>query len=142
MIFSKGYTKAVDWWAFGVLVYEMLAGYSPFYAEDQMTLCQNIISGQFQFDENFSDDSKDLLNHLLQLDVTKRYGNLKNGADDLKKHRWFHSINWIDIFQRKTKPPYVPKTTGSADTSYFDTYEEESLVIANEDLYTKQFQDF
>jgi protein kinase A len=55
---------------------------------------------------------KQLLRNLLQADVTKRYGNLKNGADDIKNHPWFYTTDWMAIFERKVKPPYVPKIKG------------------------------
>ncbi len=55
---------------------------------------------------------KDLLRNLLQVDLTKRYGNLKNGVDDIKTHKWFSMTDWIAIYQRKVEPPFVPKTKG------------------------------
>ena len=61
---------------------------------------------------DFNNNLKDLLSHLLTTDVTKRFGNLKNGADDIKKHRWFYHIDWMKILERKVKPPYLPISNG------------------------------
>ena len=77
------------------------------------------------------------------MDLTKRYGNLKNGVDDIKTHKWFATTDWIAIYQRKVEPPFIPKTKGPGmfrklvprihnarvrrlgDASNFDDYEEE-----------------
>ncbi|CUT99588.1 cAMP dependent protein kinase catalytic subunit [Echinococcus multilocularis] len=87
IILSKGYNKAVDWWALGVLVYEMAAGYPPFYADQPIQIYEKIVSGKVRFPSHFSSDLKDLLRNLLQVDLTKRYGNLKNGVNDIKNHK-------------------------------------------------------
>ncbi len=97
---------------------------------------------QVRFPSHFSSDLKDLLRNLLQVDLTKRFGNLKNGVDDIKTHKWFSATDWITIYQRKVEPPFVPKTKGPGlyfvfsfsvlldlfvvgDASNFDEYEEE-----------------
>ncbi len=56
---------------------------------------------QVRFPSHFSGDLKDLLRNLLQVDLTKRYGNLKNGVNDIKGHKWFASTDWIAVYQRK-----------------------------------------
>ena len=56
---------------------------------------------QVRFPSHFTADLKDLLRNLLQVDLTKRYGNLKNGVQDIKGHKWFASTDWIAIYQRK-----------------------------------------
>ena len=101
IILSKGYNKAVDWWALGVLIYEMAAGYPPFFADQPIQIYEKIVSGKVRFASHFSSELKDLLRNLLQVDLTKRYGNLKNGVSDIKNHRWFTSTDWISIYQKK-----------------------------------------
>lgn len=54
-----------------------------------------------RFPSHFTADLKDLLRNLLQVDLTKRYGNLKNGVGDIRGHKWFSSTDWIAIYQRK-----------------------------------------
>uniref|UniRef100_A0A8C7KVI9 Protein kinase cAMP-dependent X-linked catalytic subunit n=1 Tax=Oncorhynchus kisutch TaxID=8019 RepID=A0A8C7KVI9_ONCKI len=93
VIQSKGHGRAVDWWALGILVFEMLAG--------------------------------DLIKKFLVIDRARRLGNMKNGADDVKKHRWFKSIDWDGVPLRKLKPPIVPKVSHEGDTSNFDAYPED-----------------
>ncbi|CAF0956398.1 unnamed protein product [Adineta steineri] len=142
IILSKGYNKAVDWWALGVLIYEMAAGYPPFFADQPIQIYEKIVSGKVRFPSHFSNDLKDLLRNLLQVDLTKRYGNLKNGVDDIKTHKWFSTSDWIAIYQRKIEPPFVPKTKGPGDATNFDEYEEEPLRIATSEKFGKEFEEF
>uniref|UniRef100_A0A7N4Q063 cAMP-dependent protein kinase n=1 Tax=Sarcophilus harrisii TaxID=9305 RepID=A0A7N4Q063_SARHA len=142
IILSKGYNKAVDWWALGVLIYEMTAGYPPFFADQPIQIYEKIISGKVRFPSHFSSELKDLLRNLLQVDLTKRFGNLKNGVGDIKHHRWFSAIDWIAIFQRKVEAPFVPRYRGAGDTSNFDDYEEEDIRVSLTEKCAKEFADF
>ncbi|VDP92082.1 unnamed protein product [Echinostoma caproni] len=101
IILSKGYNKAVDWWALGVLIYEMAAGYPPFFADQPIQIYEKIVSGKVRFPSHFSSDLKDLLRNLLQVDLTKRFGNLKNGVNDIKTHKWFSTTDWIATYKRE-----------------------------------------
>ncbi|XP_050715594.1 cAMP-dependent protein kinase catalytic subunit 1 isoform X5 [Eriocheir sinensis] len=144
IILSKGYNKAVDWWALGVLVYEMAAGYPPFFADQPIQIYEKIVSGKVRFPGHFSSDLKDLLRNLLQVDLTKRYGNLKNGVNDIKNHKWFASTDWIAVYQRKIAAPLVPKLKSRGDTTQFPQYEEAKSIFRSspDDLYTKEFREF
>jgi len=144
IILSKGYNKAVDWWALGVLMYEMAAGYPPFFADQPIQIYEKIVSGRVRFPSHFSSDLKDLLRNLLQVDLTKRYGNLKNGVNDIKNHKWFATTEWIAVYQRKVSAPLVPRIRNAADTSQFQEYEENNAIfrIANQSVYTKDFEEF
>jgi len=142
IILSKGYNKAVDWWALGVLVYEMAAGYPPFFADQPIQIYEKIVSGKVRFPSHFGSDLKDLLKFLLQVDLTKRYGNLKAGVNDIKNHKWFASTDWIAIFQKKIEAPFIPRCKGPGDTSNFDDYEEEALRISSTEKCAKEFAEF
>ncbi|XP_050460649.1 cAMP-dependent protein kinase catalytic subunit beta-like [Cataglyphis hispanica] len=143
IILSKGYGKAVDWWSFGVLVYEMNAGYQPFYAPDPMKLYKKIVAGKFKFAHHFGENLRDILKCTLRVDLTRRYGNLKDGSMDIKKHQWFQSINWLEIYNQKVQPSFIPQCTNqNGDTSNFDRYDEEPLLIASFDHYGKEFVNF
>ncbi|XP_041134044.1 cAMP-dependent protein kinase catalytic subunit beta-like isoform X1 [Polyodon spathula] len=142
IILSKGYNKAVDWWALGVLIYEMAAGYPPFFADQPIQIYEKIVSGKVRFPSHFSSDLKDLLRNLLQVDLTKRYGNLKNGVNDIKNHKWFATTDWIAIYERKVEAPFIPKCRGPGDTSNFDDYEEEDIRVSVTEKCAKEFSDF
>lgn len=108
VLLNKGHGKPVDWWTLGILTYEMLAGIDPFNDDDPMAIYQKILKGKIKFPKDFEKDAKSLVKHLLVADVTKRYGCLKNGANDVKNHRWFKAIDWYKISQRKVPAPFLP----------------------------------
>jgi protein kinase A len=142
IILSKGYNKAVDWWALGVLIYEMSAGYPPFFADQPIQIYEKIVSGKVRFPSHFTADLKDLLRNLLQVDLTKRFGNLKNGVADIKGHKWFTAADWVAIFLKKVDAPFMPKCRSAGDASNFDDYEEEPLRISSQEKFPKEFADF
>jgi protein kinase A len=67
IIMAKGYGAAVDWWAVGVLIYEMAAGRSPFYADQPIQIYEKIVAGKVKFPSHFGDEIKDLVRNLLQV---------------------------------------------------------------------------
>ncbi|CAD8180468.1 unnamed protein product [Paramecium pentaurelia] len=122
ILLNKGHSKPVDWWCLGIFIYEMLAGIDPFNDEDPMAIYQKILKGKVKFPRNFDNEAKSLVKHLLEQDVTKRFGNLKNGVDDIKSHKWYETLNWKDIINKKIKPQYIPVIQSDYDTSNFATY--------------------
>jgi len=127
IILSKGHGKAVDWWACGILIYEMLAGYPPFYDEDPLGIYQKILEGKVKFPWHFDRHSKDLVKKLLTADLTKRLGNLKGGAEDIKKHKWYTGstppMDWEKMLKGECgDAPVQPEVAGESDTSNFDDY--------------------
>ncbi|XP_071439294.1 cAMP-dependent protein kinase catalytic subunit 1 isoform X3 [Hetaerina americana] len=144
IILSKGYNKAVDWWALGVLVYEMAAGYPPFFADQPLQIYEKIVSGKVRFPSHFSSDLKDLLRNLLQVDLTKRYGNLRNAVNDIKTHKWFQSTDWISVFEKKVEAPYRPLLLHDGDTTHFQEYKEKNSIfnISSTEMFSNELLDF
>ena len=105
IILEKGHGKAVDWWAFGVLFYEMLNGHSPFEAEDHLATYQKILDGTVNYPSKMPALAVDLVGKLLQKDITRRYGNLKDGAGDIKNHAVYkeagHEFSWDSAFAQR-----------------------------------------
>jgi len=127
IIQSKGHDKAVDWWALGILMYEMLAGYPPFYDENPFGIYEKVLSGKIDWPRHIDQIAKDLIKKLLVQDRGKRLGNMKNGTEDVMRHKWFKTINWEEVYQRKLKPPIIPKIGYEGDTRNFDVYPETDI---------------
>lgn len=87
IISVKSYGKPVDWWALGVVLFEMVAGRMPFSGTTDRKLYVQIMSGTYRMPVQFTDELADLVNHLLKVDLTTRYGSMKNGIDDIKQHK-------------------------------------------------------
>mmetsp|Transcript_3190 Transcript_3190/g.3811 ORF Transcript_3190/g.3811 Transcript_3190/m.3811 type:complete len:144 (-) Transcript_3190:51-482(-) len=115
MILNKGHGQPVDWWAFGILLYEMIVGIDPFTDEDPMNIYKKIVRCKYKFPRHFDKKAKSLVKHLLKVDLSKRYGNLKGGVRDIKKHRFFSGFNWISLLNKKIKAPYKPKKVSHAE---------------------------
>lgn len=86
---------------FSYFFYFIIAGQRKYWArDDALTI---VLLFQVRFPSHFSSDLKDLLRNLLQVDLTKRFGNLRNGVNDIKGHKWFATTDWIAIYQRKVR---------------------------------------
>lgn len=104
MVKKVGHGKSMDWYLLGVVLYELLVGIPPFYAETKEELFHNIEHGKLKMPSNLSQSAKDLLIGLLQRSPNKRLG-YTNGASEIKAHSWFFDLKWDDVLQRKLKPP-------------------------------------
>jgi len=124
VLLNKGHGKPVDWWTLGILIYEMIVGYPPFFDEEPMGIYQKILGGKIIFPKFFDKNCKALVKRLLTPDLAKRYGNLKNGVEDIKQHRWFLGFSWDELMGRKLAAPYLPTIRGPDDTSNFEEYPE------------------
>ena len=114
-----GYGKETDWWSVGVILYEMLMGEAPFYAESLMGTYAAIHNHKetliFPEDVALTGDVKDLIRSFLT-DRQSRLG--YRGTDEIKAHRWFNKISFTTV--RKSEPPFVPELQSNDDTSNFD----------------------
>jgi len=83
------------------------------------------LTGNYDFTRgNFCRNAKSLVKHLLVADLSKRYGNLKRGVQDIKKHRWFKSLDWNALLEKRIPVPYKPIVKSPDDTSNFSSYPE------------------
>lgn len=118
---DKGYTKMVDFWSLGVLVFEMCCGWSPFYAEDTQQMYKNIAFGKVRFPKDaLSAEGRNFVKGLLNRNPRHRLG--ANGdALELMQHAFFHDVDWQLMSGKKIQPPFKPQiTNGETDTSNFD----------------------
>jgi len=125
IILSKGHNKAVDYWALGILIYEMCAGFVPYYSDDPMEVYQLILAGDLKFPSHFSRAAMDLVTKLLTQNQVKRIGMMKNGIKDIFKHKWFAGYDWTALLGRTMTPPIQPVVKNKEDISNFDEYPDE-----------------
>ena len=138
---NSGHDLTVDWWSFGVLLFEMMQGFPPFYDENPIIIYQKILIGNYEFVETKDKALKNLIKNLLVAEG-KRLGR-KNGAKDVKAHKFFKKVNWNEVLNKKVTPPWIPDKQSKNDTRYFSEYldTEEVSVRSSVDIESL-FDDF
>ncbi|RFU73843.1 serine threonine- kinase sck1 [Trichoderma arundinaceum] len=117
---ESGYTKMVDFWSLGVLVFEMCCGWSPFYAEDTQQMYKNIAFGKVRFPrDTLSQEGRNFVKGLLNRNPKHRLG-ATDDAEELKRHPFFNDIDWNLLAKKLITPPFKPKLKSATDVSYFD----------------------
>ena len=129
-VLGTGYRFEIDLWAFGIIVYEMLVGYTPFSndddeVDDMMAIFKRITKATIEFPDNLNEQTVDFVNQILARDQQKRLGNSLLGISDVKDHAFFKEIDFHDIMTMKAAAPWVPSIKGIDDTSNFDDYEDD-----------------
>lgn len=149
MIHSMGHAKGVDYWALGVLIYEMICGSNPFEdpSGNHALVYRNIDQGQIVFPQWLQDeDGKNIIRELLVRNQAKRLGCGIKGAGDLKSHDWFATVSFQGVHDYKVKPPIQPTLTDPLDTSNFYPIEDDADVLCytntgleHENVWDKEF---
>jgi serine/threonine protein kinase SCH9 len=117
---EQGYTKMVDFWSLGVLVFEMCCGWSPFYAEDTQQMYKNIAFGKVRFPRDaLSTEGRNFVKGLLNRNPKHRLG-ANRDAQELIEHPFFDDIDWDALAHKNIIPPFKPKLKSIIDTSNFD----------------------
>ena len=120
---QSGYTESVDWWSAGVIMFEMLVGYPPFFSDDPSITCQKIIHWKktltIPSDANLSPAATSLIKSLI-CDADNRLG--KNGVEEIKSHAFFEGLDWNNL--KGLKCPYKPGLKNEVDTCNFDKFDE------------------
>ncbi|KAB8210002.1 kinase-like domain-containing protein [Aspergillus parasiticus] len=146
VVSSKGYNKSVDWWSLGILIFEMLCGFTPFWdSGSPVKIYENILRGRVKYPPYLHPDAVDLLSQLITADLTKRLGNLHGGPEDVKNHPWFAEVTWDRLARKDIDAPYVPPIRGGqGDASQYDRYpeEQEAYGQSGEDIHGHLFPDF
>lgn len=139
IIKGSGYGCASDWysnsssqsmschrWALGVLLYEMLVGYPPFYGDNPFAVYSKILSGHVKYPRTLSSAAIPALKGFLTMKRTSRLG-CKNGINSLKNVAFFKGIDWESAKNMLIVPPYVPAAGVDGETINFDYYAEEAV---------------
>ncbi|XP_010247369.1 PREDICTED: serine/threonine-protein kinase 38-like [Nelumbo nucifera] len=123
VLLKKGYGMECDWWSLGAIMYEMLVGYPPFYADDPITTCRKIVHWRnhlkFPDEARLSPEAKDLICRLL-CDVEHRLGT--GGPDQIKAHPWFKDVVWDKLYEMDAA--FKPEINGELDTQNFMKFDE------------------
>ena len=121
ILLDKKYGRAVDWWAFGVLIYQMLLQQSPFRGEDEDEIYDAILADEPLYPIHMPRDSVSILQKLLTREPELRLGSGPTDAQEIMSHAFFKNINWDDVRELKVTPPFKPEIKNATDTSNFDS---------------------
>uniref|UniRef100_A0AAX7SUE0 protein kinase C n=1 Tax=Astatotilapia calliptera TaxID=8154 RepID=A0AAX7SUE0_ASTCA len=117
---DTSYTRAVDWWGLGVLVYEMLVGESPFPGDDEEEVFDSIVNDEVRYPRFLTTEAIGIMRRLLRRNPERRLGSGEKDAEEVKKQPFFRVMDWEALLQRKVPPPFVPNIVGKEDVSNFD----------------------
>ena len=114
IIRDKEYGYSVDWYSFGLVLYEMLTGINPFKSGDEKSLVDkmnDILNKEIPIPRRLSVEARDLLKQILAKDPANRIGcRSKGGVEELKQHAWFRGIDWDMLYNKEIPPPFIPQT--------------------------------
>jgi len=119
IIQNQGHGKAADWWACGILCYEMLVGHPPFYDETAYGIYEKVVVGRISWPRDIDALSRDLIRGFLHPDRSKRLGNLIGGSQDVLEHAWFRGVDWDALERCEIGAPIIPHVSSSDDTRHF-----------------------
>ncbi|KAJ6620807.1 protein kinase C1 [Mycena sp. CBHHK59/15] len=145
ILLEQRYGRAVDWWAFGVLTYEMLLGQSPFRGDDEDEIFDAILEDEPLYPITMPRDAVSILQKLLNRDPLRRLGAGEEDAEEIKRQPFFKDVSFDDVLNKRIPPPYFPTINGSADTSNFDeefTKEQPTLTPVHGQLSSRDQQEF
>uniref|UniRef100_A0A3Q2YDL6 protein kinase C n=1 Tax=Hippocampus comes TaxID=109280 RepID=A0A3Q2YDL6_HIPCM len=117
---ETSYTRAVDWWGLGVLIFEMLVGESPFPGDDEEEVFDSIVNDEVRYPRFLSTEAISIMRRLLRRSPERRLGAGERDAEEVKKHLFFRNMDWNGLLSKKVKPPFVPTIQGANDVSNFD----------------------
>uniref|UniRef100_A0AAQ4QP96 Ribosomal protein S6 kinase n=1 Tax=Gasterosteus aculeatus aculeatus TaxID=481459 RepID=A0AAQ4QP96_GASAC len=116
----RGHTQSADWWSFGVLMFEMLTGSLPFQGKDRKETMALILKAKLGMPQFLSTEVQSLLRALFKRNPANRLGAGPDGVEEIKRHRFFASIDWTKLFRKELRPPFKPTVGRPEDTFHFD----------------------
>jgi serum/glucocorticoid-regulated kinase 2 len=123
---GENYTKAIDYWSLGIMVFEMISGSPPFYSENDANVYAAIVNAPLEIPDYFSIEAADFISSLLERNEKDR---LRESAV-AKKHGWFRDIDWIALSKLQVAPPFIP-----------DVKDDKDLGMINKELLNEDVDD-
>ena len=133
---QQSYTKCVDWFSFGILLYEMICGNFPFKLKNRK-IEENTYDTKIEYPEKMSMEARDTIGKLLQIDPEKRLG--YNSSEEIKKSAFFKDMDFDKVYNKEYKPPFKPKLNGDLDLKYFDINFTEGNIDSDENLIVNSY---
>jgi len=113
---GRPYTKSVDWWSVGTLLFEMLTGLPPFYDEDMQNMYNKKMNSDPTIPEYVPELARDLITKFLDKDPETRLQEIQ----DIKSHPYFQGINWEKLYNKEITPPFIPNVKTKESTDLID----------------------
>ena len=140
VMLCQGYNRSADYWAFGVLVFEMLTGNAPFASKSDRERHAKILGATLVFPPDFNLQAKDLVSRLCVLDVSHRLGMMARGLEEIQDHPFFSECDWYAYRTLQTKAPFVPRVRTRAEwdaraTMKFPDVKDETLHPEDEAMF-------
>jgi len=128
IITHGGHGPAVDWWCVGIMLYEMTCGRTPFQGgTTQVQKLRSIVKGRYKIPDTMSSACKSLVTKLLNVNPSRRLGNLRGGSQDIKSHPFFQDFDWQTHSAQTMPPPYLPDLTDAEDRRYVKCDDEKTM---------------
>ena len=142
-----GHTFSVDWWCIGILAYECLGCQTPFLSDSDMAMYRKIVKGpadgNISWPKSIPPDARDFIEAQINVDPLKRPGSMKDGALDVKTHKWLAQVDWKKAEARKLEAPWKPKIKSATDASNFDEFDDDAKEnFPREDFAKDLFKEF
>ncbi|XP_067934448.1 protein kinase C delta type-like [Watersipora subatra] len=134
---QQKYDSSVDWWSFGVLLYEMILGHSPFSGDDEDELFHSICNDKPYYPHSMNKEAVRLLEQLFNRNTEERMGMPGCPKGSIRSQPFFASVNWDKLERREVVPPFKPKIKSASDVGNFDvdfTRENPKLTAPDKDL--------
>lgn len=115
----------------GILLFEMVAGYPPFFATNPFAVYQKILQCKVKFPSGFDRRAKSAVSDFLQLNRSNRLGSTVGGFGSVTRHSFYSGVSWESARKAQLQPILVPTVTSEGDSSNFDFFKEEDSEVSS-----------